>query len=88
MQQSNQAIIWVSKQVLDDRRRGMLDSMRKAEAGDRQHNERGGRTTMQDERVMDDVRQSGGRAAVSAVSCRLLLSFPIVHRPHHRPPYV
>jgi hypothetical protein len=81
MQQSNRAIIWVGERVLDDRRRGMLDSARQAKAGDRQHDERGGRATTQDERVMDNVRRSGGRAAVSAVSCRLLLSFPIVCRP-------
>ncbi len=48
------------KRVLDDRRRGMLDSARQVEAGNRQHNERGGRVTTQDKRMMDDVRQSGG----------------------------
>ncbi len=51
MQQSKQAIIWVGKLLLDDRRRGMLDSMRQAVAGNRQQNERGGRATMRDERV-------------------------------------
>jgi hypothetical protein len=50
------------KQVLDDRRRGVLDSARQAAAGIRQHNERGGWAITQDERVMDEVRQSGGRA--------------------------
>jgi hypothetical protein len=51
------------ERVLDDRRRGMLDSTRQAEGGNRQHNERGGRATMQDEQMMDNVRQSGGRAS-------------------------
>ncbi len=50
------------ERVLDDRRRGMLDSMRQAEAGERQHNERGEQAMMQDKWVMDDVRRSGGRA--------------------------
>jgi hypothetical protein len=36
------------KQILDDRRRGMLDSVRQAEVGDRHCDERGGRVTMQD----------------------------------------
>jgi hypothetical protein len=48
--------------VLDDRRRGMLDSTRQAEAGDRQHNERRGQAMVQDKWVMDDGRRSGGRA--------------------------
>jgi len=48
--------LWGGERILDDRRRGMLDSARQVEAGDRQHNERGGRVTMQDERMMDDVR--------------------------------
>ncbi len=34
------------QRVLDYRWRGMLDSARQAEAGDRQHNERGGRVMM------------------------------------------
>ena len=48
--------LWGGERILDDRRRGMLDSARQVEAGDRQHNERGGRVTTQDERMMDDVR--------------------------------
>jgi hypothetical protein len=40
------------KQVLDVRRRGMLNSMRQAIADNRQHDERGGRVTTQDERMM------------------------------------
>jgi hypothetical protein len=56
MQQSNRAIIWVGKRVLDDRRREMLDSVRQAEVGDRQHDERGGRATTRDKWVMDNVR--------------------------------
>ncbi len=44
------------KQLLDDGRRGMLDSAKQAEAGDRQHDERGGQAMMQDKRVMDNVR--------------------------------
>jgi hypothetical protein len=50
------------KQVLDDRRRGMLDCTRQAEAGNRQHDERRGWAAMQDEQMMDNVRRSGGRA--------------------------
>jgi hypothetical protein len=40
----------------------MLDSARQAEAGNRQHDERGGQAMTRDERVMDNVMQSGGRA--------------------------
>ncbi len=50
------------ERVLDNRRRQMLDSARQTEAGDRHHDERGGRETMQDERVTDNVRRSGGKA--------------------------
>jgi hypothetical protein len=52
MQQSNQAIIWAGKLLLDDRKRGMLDSVRQAEAGDRQHDERGGQATTRDKWVI------------------------------------
>jgi hypothetical protein len=34
----------------------MLDSARQAEVGNRQHDERGGWATTQDEQVMDNVR--------------------------------
>ncbi len=47
-----QAIIWVGKLLLDDRRRGMLDSAGQAEVGDRQHNEMGGWATTGVERVI------------------------------------
>ncbi len=76
MQQLNQAIIWMGERVLDDRRRRMLDSARQAEASNRQHNERGGQAMTQDEWVIDNVRQSGDKAAVSAISYHLLSSFP------------